>query len=79
MKMYTLSEEVVLSEPVSGAQSNARPTGNQEVAGSIPAGSEIFCRLYEIFSTIIFLPFADSRREVVSIWWKNVHKYWLTA
>ena len=25
------------------------------------------------------LPSADSRRAVDSLWWKNVHKYWLTT
>ena len=25
------------------------------------------------------LPSSDSRKAVVSFWWKNVHKYWLTA
>ena len=29
-------------EPTPLTQSNARPTGDQEVAGSIPAGSAIF-------------------------------------
>ena len=32
---------------------------------------------HEIFSTVILsMPFADSRRAVVSFWRKNVHKYW---
>ena len=30
--------------PVSGAQLDARPTGDQEVAGSTPAGSATFFR-----------------------------------
>ena len=32
----------------------------------------------DIFSTVI-LSSADSRRAVVNFWWKNGHKYWLTA
>ena len=43
------------------------PTGDQEVAGSIPAGSEID---HEIFSMV---PSAVSRKAVVSFWRKNVH------
>ena len=37
------------------AQLGAVPTGNQEVAGSNPAGSPTFCRRFdrEIFSTVI--------------------------
>ena len=41
-------------------QSDARPTGDQEVVGSIPAGSAAFCHSPRS---------ADSRRAVVSIPW----------
>ena len=41
--------------PFSVAQLNARPTGDQEIAGSTPAGSATFFREidHEIFSTVI--------------------------
>ena len=36
--------------------------------------------VHEIFSMVVFPPSADSRRAVVSFWWKNVHKLiWLTT
>ena len=60
----------------SGAQFHARPTGDQEVAGSTPAevGNIFF---FEIWSWNIFydhsLPSTDSRKAVVSFWRKNVH------
>ena len=63
------------------AQSDARPTGDQEVQGSISAmsGNIFFVEIdHEIFSMVI-LPYADSRRAFVSFWQKNVHKYWLIA
>ena len=57
------------------AQLDARPTGDQEVAGSTPPRSTTFFR--GDWSWNIFyghsLPSADSRRAVVSFWRKNVH------
>ena len=57
------------------AQLDARPTEDQEVAGSTPA--EVGNILSWRFIINIFyshsLPFADSRRAVVSFWQKNVH------
>ena len=48
---------------------------------SIPAGLATF--FHRDWSWTIFyghsLPSTDSRKAVVSFWWKNVHKYWLTA
>ena len=43
-------------------------TGEQEVTGLIPAGSGNMILIMEY-----------SRRAVVSVWQKNVHKYWLTS
>ena len=57
------------------AQSDARPTGDQEVAGPTPA--EVGNILCGDWSWNIFyghsLPSADSRRAVVSSWRKKVH------
>ena len=53
------------------AQLDARPTGDQEVAGSAPAGTATIFSGQEIFSTAI--PFADSIWAVVSFWRKHVH------
>ena len=56
-------------------QLHARPTEDQEVAGSIPAGSVTFFR--EDWSWYIFyglfLPSTDTRRAVISFWRKNEH------
>ena len=63
------------------AQSDVRPADDQENTGLIYAG---YCNIlswrliWNIFWGHSF-PSADSRRAVVSFWWKNVHKYWLTA
>ena len=57
------------------AQLDARPTGNQEVAGSTPAGS-VICfsrRLIMKYFLRLLSPFRFSRRVVVSFWRKNVH------
>ena len=64
-----------LTKPASVAQLNARSTGEQEVAGSTAAWSvTFFCGDW---SWNIFyghsLPYADSRRVVVSFWRKNVN------
>ena len=63
------------------AQSDACPTGDQDVSGLIP------CGLGNIFSWRVimnafyghFLPSTDSSRAVGIFWQKNVHKYWLTT
>ena len=57
------------------AQLDARPTENQELAGSTPAGlATFFCGdgSWNAFYGHS-LPSADSRRAVVSFWQKNVH------
>ena len=53
------------------AKLDVGPTGDQEVAGSIHACSEIDHEIISSYS----LPSTDSRRPVVSLWLKNVHKY----
>ena len=64
------------------ASVDARPTGDQEVAGSIPAGSAAFFRgdwSWHIFCGLS-IPSADSKREVVSFWRKKESaQYLLTA
>ena len=55
--------------PASVAQLDARPTGDQEVAGSTPADGDWSWNIFYGHS----LPSADSRRAVVSFWRKNVH------
>ena len=57
------------------AQLDACPTGDQEVAGSIPAevGSILSGRLIMKYFLRSFSPSADSRWAVVSFWRKNVH------
>ena len=61
------------------AQSDARPIGHQEVAGSISAGSgnSLSLKLITKYSYCHFLPSADPGRAVVILWRKNVHR--LTA
>ena len=57
------------------AQLDARPTGDQDVAVSTLLGRQY--SFMEIWSWNIFyghfLPSADSRKAVVSFWWKNAH------
>ena len=53
--------------PASMAQSDARPTGDQDVAGSIPAGSGNIL-LSRNISYGHSLSSADSRRASVSFW-----------
>ena len=58
------------------AQSDARMTDDQEVAGSITSGSR------DIFSKYFYghsFPLADSRSAGVSFYQNNVHKYWFTT
>ena len=57
------------------AQLDACLTGDQEVVGSTPTGSATVFREYLIMKYFYdhSLPSADSRRAVVSFWWKNVH------
>ena len=56
-------------------QYDARPTGNQKVAGSVPTGLTTFYHgdLIIKYFQQSSLPSADSRRAVVSFWQKNVH------
>ena len=53
---------------------NEHTTGDQEVAGLTQLDQQhSFVEIdHKLFSTVI-LPSADSRRAVVSFWWKNVH------
>ena len=56
-------------------QLDARPTDDQEVASSIPAGSATFFHI-DWSGTIFYghsFPSADSRRAVASFWRKNGH------
>ena len=56
-------------------KSQTGQTGDQEVVGSTPARFATFFRgdwSWNIFC-YHYLPSTDSRREVVSFWWKNVH------
>ena len=66
------------SLPASVAQLDARPTGDQEVAGSTPrrVGNILSWKFdHEIFSTVILsLPLIqEGQLAVVSFWRKNVH------
>ena len=67
--------------PALVAQSDVCPTGDQEVTGVILNGSGniLSWRLIMLYFLQSFFPSADSRKAVVSIWQKNVHKYWLNA
>ena len=64
-----------LSKPASVAQLAVRPTGDQLVAGSSPAGSAIFFCGDLIMKYFLqsYSPFAGSRRAIVSFWRKNEH------
>ena len=54
---------------------DARLTADPGVASSIPAQSHTLVGIdYEIISSAILLPSADSRRFIVSYKRKNVHK-----
>ena len=62
------------SQPGPVAQLVASPTADPGAACSIPVGSHTFVEIdYEIISTAILLPSADSRRVVVS--YKRKHVY----
>ena len=65
---------MVKVEPALVAQLDARPTEDQEVAGSTPAevGNILSWRLIMKYFLRSFSP-ADSRRAVISFWRKNVH------
>ena len=65
----------MVTQLASVAQLDARPTGDQEVAGSAPAevGNILSWRLIMKYFLQSFSPSADSRRAVVSFWRKNVH------
>ena len=64
-----------MSLPALVAQLDARPTGDQAVAGSTPTevGNILSWRLIMKYFLWSSLPSPDSRRAVVSFWWKNVH------
>ena len=56
-------------------QLDERPTGDQEVAGSIPAGPAAFLGGDLIMKYFLrsFSPFHWFKKAVVSFWQKNVH------
>ena len=61
--------------PSSVAQSVTCLTADPGVVSSIPARSHTFVEIdHEIISTVILLPYADSRRVVISYKRKYVHK-----
>ena len=72
---------VVVVEPLSVGQSDARTTGDQEVACVVPSGSGniLSWRLIMKYFYGHSLPYADLRRSVGGFLRKNVYKYWLTA
>ena len=60
--------------------SDARPTGDQEVAGSTPAGSAtFFCGdlIMKYFSTVIL--FSQFKKGSCQFQVKECTQYWLTA
>ena len=61
--------------PASVAQLDARPTEDQEVAGSTPAevGNILSWRLIMKYFLRSSLLSGDSKKAVVSFWQKNVH------
>ena len=59
------------------AQLDARPTGDQKVVASTPAGSATFF-LGDLDRNIFYGPSLPFRKAVVSFWRKRAH-YWLTA
>ena len=69
-------------KPVWVAQSDTHLTGDQEVAGLIPAGSDNILLSWRLIWNISYghsLPSTDSRRAVVCFWRKHVHKHWLVT
>ena len=68
------------SSAASMVQSDARPTGDQDVVCSIPAGSGniLSWRLITKYFLRSFTP-ADSGRVIVSFWRKNEYMYWVTV
>ena len=78
--IYTDSHKFThIKKPASVAQLDARPTGDQEVAGRPPPPPPPKSATFFLgdWSWNIFyghsLPSADSRRSVVSFWRKNAH------
>ena len=67
--------------PVSVAQLNVRPTGDQEVAGSTPAGSATFIRedLIMKYFLRLFSPFRWFKKGSCQFLAKEYAQYWLTA
>ena len=63
------------------AQLDVHPTGNQELMGLIPDGSNNILSWRLIMKYFLRSPLssADSRRAVVWFWQKNTGKYWLTT
>ena len=72
VSLYTCN---IGGQTASVAKLDARLTGDQEVAGSSPAGSATFFRdLIMKYFYGHFLPSADLKMAVVSFWRKNLHK-----
>ena len=66
---------MLLYGPASVAQLDVRPTGDQEVAGSNPAGSATFFPGdHEIFSTVILSLLLIQEGQL-----SECAQYWLTA
>ena len=73
---YFILSDLTVGLRASVAQWDERLTGDKEAAGLIPAVS---CNIlsWRLIKFSMVFPSADSRRAVVSFWWKNVHEYWL--
>ena len=68
-------------KPASVAQLDARPTGDQEVAGSTPTRSATFFHGDLIMKYFLrsFSPFRCFKKGSCQFLWKECVQYWLTA
>ena len=76
-----LMEETIKAGPASVAQLDARPTGDQEVAGSTPAevGNILSWRLIMKYFLRSFSPFRWFKKGSCQFLAKECAQYWLTA